>query len=220
MRGRTCPAGTCSCSRARPTTWAATSSTSCRSIGRARRWLRALGPEVHSLGELGSRLNRILCRDGLPNRFATLVYLELAPDSGRVRLLNAGHMPPLVVRGDAVEELPRGSLALSLIATAEFAEQAVELQPGDTLVVYSDGVTEAMNPGGDFYGDERLRASLGRVARLPVDRLGASVVAAVDAFVGEARPHDDLSLVVLRRGPRPVAGGESVPVVSVAGHAG
>lgn len=161
--------------------------------------LRALVPEFTSLGELGAAVNRILHRDGLPNRFATLVYLELSGGSGRVRLLNAGHMPPLVVRGTAIEELPRGSMALGIVPQAEFSEHQVDLAEQDTLVVYSDGITEAMNESGEFFGDERLRSVLQQHAGVSADQAGAAVLAAVEAFVGSARTHDDLSVVVARR---------------------
>ncbi len=162
--------------------------------------IRALAPEFTSLAEIGARINPILNRDGLPNRFATLVYLEVAPDSGRVRVLNAGHMPPLVVRrGATVEELARGSLALSLLPDAQYEEQGVDLLPGDTLVAYSDGTTEAMNANGDFFGDDRFRALLPSVPHMTAAQAGTRIIDAVDAFVGTARPHDDISLVLLRR---------------------
>lgn len=162
--------------------------------------LRALAPEFTSLAEVGTRVNTILHRDGLPNRFATLVYLEVAPISGRVRVLNAGHMPPFVVRESTVSELPRGSFALGMLRGASFEEQSVDLLDGDTLIAYSDGVTEAMNAAGDFFGDERLAALLPAVHSLPVAAAGERIVAAVDAFVGAAPRHDDLSVVILRRG--------------------
>ena len=92
--------------------------------------IRALASECTSLGELGVRVNHILNRDGLPNRFATLVYLELAPDSGHIRFVNAGHMPPLRLEAGSVEELPRGSIALGIVPKAEFVEQQVELGAG------------------------------------------------------------------------------------------
>ncbi len=162
--------------------------------------LRALAPEFVSLAEIGSRVNRILNRDGLPNRFATLVYVELGPESGHVRVLNAGHMPPLVVhRAGAVEEMARGSLALSLLPDAQYEEQAVDLAPGDTLVAYSDGATEAMNANGEFFGDDRFRAQLPLLSRLPVADAGTEIVGAIDSFIGSARPYDDISIVLLRR---------------------
>lgn len=161
--------------------------------------LRALTTEVDSLAELGSRVNRILHRDGLPNRFATLVYLEVSSDSGRVRVLNAGHMPPILLRGARVAEMPRGSFALGLLKDVTFAEQQTELDPGDMMIVYSDGLTEAMDAAGDFFGEERLRALVPSLARDPAEQVGGRLLAAVEAFVGDAPRHDDLSLVVLKR---------------------
>jgi sigma-B regulation protein RsbU (phosphoserine phosphatase) len=161
--------------------------------------LRALASEETSLGALGSRMNRILCRDGLANRFATLVYMEIGPQSGCVRLLNAGHMPPFVIRAAALEELPRGAMALGMLPEATFSEHAINLNVGDVLVVFSDGLTDAMNASGDFFGEERLRDQLAALAGLTPKQIGTQVVAAVDAFVGDQPPHDDLSLTILMR---------------------
>jgi hypothetical protein len=161
--------------------------------------LRALVPQFGALSEMGAAVNRILCRDGLPNRFATLAYLELTGGTGGVRVLNAGHMPPLVIRSRNVEEMPPGSMALGIVGDAAFAEQRVDLAEGDSLVAYSDGITEAMNAAGDFFGDDRLRSLLLETAGRPAAEMGTRVLAAVNSFVGGARPHDDISLVVLRR---------------------
>jgi hypothetical protein len=161
--------------------------------------LRAIAPDYSSLSELGQRINSIFCRDSLPNKFATLVYLELTQNSGKVRLLNAGHLPPLWLRGGKVEELSHGAPALGLIKTAKFEEQVVELDPGDLLVTYSDGVTEARNERDEFYGDQRLKAVIGKSAGISPDRVGERILAEVDAFVGEAPRSDDLSLVLIKR---------------------
>ncbi len=161
--------------------------------------LRALGPHFDDLGKLASDVNRILYRDGLPSRFASLVYLLVDADSGHVRVLNAGHMPPLVVRGAAVTAMPFGSMVLGIVPDAAFAEQAVELGPGDELVVYSDGVSEAMNEAGSFFGEEGLLAALAQTTGQPARVVGARILEAVDRFVGDAPVHDDISLMVLRR---------------------
>jgi sigma-B regulation protein RsbU (phosphoserine phosphatase) len=161
--------------------------------------LRALAVDDISLVTLGERTNRILCRDGLPNRFATMVYVDVGAGSGSVRLLNCGHLPPLVLRGSTLEELPLGAMALGMLPEATFSEQVVELSQGDVLVVFSDGLTEAMNSQEEFFGDDRLRARLPALAKMAAQDIGTQVVAAVDDFVGDAAPHDDLSLIVLRR---------------------
>lgn len=90
-------------------------------------------------------------------------------------------------------------MALGIVADADFVEQQVELRAGEMLLVYSDGVTEAMNRAGEFFGDERLRAALAAAGASTAERAGQSVLAAADAFVGDARVFDDLSLVVLKR---------------------
>src|ERR1700680_5086284 len=95
--------------------------------------LRALAAEETSLEALDQKTNRILCRDGLPHGFATLVYLDVRTQSGCVRVLNAGHLPPLVLRGTTLEELPTGTMALGMLPDATFSEQYVELADGDVL---------------------------------------------------------------------------------------
>jgi hypothetical protein len=161
--------------------------------------LRALAPNFPNLGDLGSALNRILHRDGLPTRFASLAYLELTAQSGRVRVLNAGHMPPLVVRGRSVTATDRGSMVLGVMPEAAYTEQVIDVASGDAVVIYSDGVTEATNASEEFFGDDRLIASLETSTHLTVDVIGTRVVEALASFVGESARSDDVSLIVLRR---------------------
>jgi phosphoserine phosphatase RsbU/P len=161
--------------------------------------LRALAPHFDGLGDLGADLNRILFRDGLPARFASLVYLVLSEGAGRVRVLNAGHMPPLVMRGAEIAPMPRGSIVLGILPDMRFSEQTVELAPRDALIVYSDGVTEAMDERGDLFGEERLLDALPRTPWAPSSTVGRRVLDAVDRFVGDAPAHDDVSLMILRR---------------------
>lgn len=161
--------------------------------------LRALAPTFSDLGDLGAAVNRILQRDGLPSRFASLVYLLISKDAGRIGVLNAGHMPPLLVRNGVVETLPRGGVVLGLIEDTTYVEQTVELNAGDSLVVYSDGISEAMNESEDFFDDERLIAAVHQTAGLPAEATGRRVLDAVSVFVGEAAPSDDMSLIVVKR---------------------
>jgi phosphoserine phosphatase RsbU/P len=161
--------------------------------------VRALASETTSLATLGEKTNRILCRDGLPNRFATMVYVEVTADSGSVTVLNAGHPHPLVIRNGGLEELPTDAMALGFFADAPFSERSVNLAAGDALVLFSDGVTEAVNVSEEFFGDDRLRSLLLALSGMDASGIGTAVVADVDEFVGDTRPHDDLSLVVLRR---------------------
>ena len=161
--------------------------------------LRAIAPNFDTLSDLGEAVNQIIIRDGLPGRFISLVYLELAPEDGQVRVLNAGHLPPLVVHTDSVEEMPKGAPALGLMSTANFTEQHVDLAPGDLMVVFSDGLTEARNEIQMFFGEERLQALLPSLRGLSAEAAGTRLLDAVERFAGEARPNDDLSMIVLKR---------------------
>jgi sigma-B regulation protein RsbU (phosphoserine phosphatase) len=166
--------------------------------------LRALVTRATSLAQLGSWLNDVFCRDGLPQRFASLVYLELRPDDDRVQLLNAGHLPPLLVRSRSHEVLPHGAPALGIIPRVSFQRQTVLARSGDLLLVYSDGVVEARNEEGAFFGEERLLALLPLLRTKGSEEAGNALVRAVDDFVGEAPRNDDLSVILLKRKGRPV----------------
>jgi len=161
--------------------------------------LRALASDAPTLRDLAARTNTILCRDGLPNRFATMVYLELRRGSGGVRLVNAGHMPPVLISDAGVAELSQGNLALGLMPGATYDEHILDLPTSNMLVVYSDGLTEAMNEAGAFFGDDHFRPLLPGLSRLTAAEAGARLLGAVDAFIGDTRPYDDLSLIVLKR---------------------
>lgn len=161
--------------------------------------LRALATESASLARFGERVNRILYRDGVRGRFATLVWLGLRPDEGHVRVLNAGHMPPLVVSADGVYALPRGSMALAMVPAASYEEQSARLAPGEVLVAYSDGVSEMMNGERDFFGEERLRDLLTAQRGREASVIGRTIVDAVTAFAAGTPAHDDVSLVIARR---------------------
>jgi hypothetical protein len=161
--------------------------------------LWALATDFSSLAELGARLNGILCRDGLPGSFATLVYLELKPDSGQVRMLNAGHPPPITVRETGPDRLPPVATPLGALPDSVFTEQRIEVAPGDLLVVYSDGLTEARNEAGEFFGEGRVLALLSELKRLSAKEAGSRLVSEIARFVGGERYSDDLSLALLKR---------------------
>jgi phosphoserine phosphatase RsbU/P len=161
--------------------------------------LRALLPGHPSLAALGGELNSILHRDGLDNRFATLFFFEIQPGKGEVRYLNAGHNPPFVAREDRVEPLAASSLPLGMMGQVEYAEGRVSLEPGDVLLIYSDGVTEARNPEEEEFGEQRLRALLPLIRPLPADQAGLRILHEVNAFLAGERNHDDLSLIVALR---------------------
>jgi phosphoserine phosphatase RsbU/P len=162
--------------------------------------LQALVPDAPSLAELGRNLNRIFCRDCLPKSFASVVVLQFQSDSGIVRILNAGHLPPVVSKKGRISEMPKGGAALGMMPKASFHEQRVSLGQGDFILVYSDGVVEARNGLGEFFGDRRLMELVQNLPRpLSVQKAGEKILASVDRFVAGAKAYDDLSVVILKR---------------------
>jgi hypothetical protein len=161
--------------------------------------LRTLAPDYESLSDLASKLNAILLRDGMPAKFASLIFIRIDSTAKTLRYVNAGHMPPLIVSREGVNELAKGNVALGLSGDAAYTDQEIPLSGGLSFVVYSDGLTEAQNVAGEFYGVERLKKLCVQLSSFPSQAFGERILADVTQFEGDARRKDDLSLVVLQK---------------------
>ena len=161
--------------------------------------LRALAPIAPSLESLGASLNGVLERSGLDNRYATLFYAEISTGAPEVRYLNAGHNPALVVRGETIEPLEASSLPLGMLPGITYTQGQTALSSGDLLVLYSDGITEATNASGEEYGLPRLIAAVRAVSSDPAESVARTILESAGRFVEGEKPHDDQSLLVLRR---------------------
>ncbi len=141
-------------------------------------------------------VNTALVRRGISGRFVTLFFAELSPD-GRLTYCNAGHNPPMLVgRDGAVRRLEVGGMVLGLFEGVDFGEATVEMAPGDFLVVFSDGVSEAMSVAGEEYGDDRLIAGLAAMAAGGAESRLAEIFADVERFTAGAAQHDDVTALV------------------------
>ncbi len=159
---------------------------------------RALVPDTVTLCDLGSRVNAVFANDGISNRYATLFYTELEHHSGQVRFLNAGHNPAHVLRNDqSIDNLTASSFPIGMFEVAQYEEASLKMQSGEILVVYSDGLTEAENYGGEEYGVERVEQLLPQLRDLSAEDAGRRILREVSQFLGDVRPNDDLSLVVI-----------------------
>jgi len=145
------------------------------------------------------QLNQAVNRSAAAGHFVTLFLGFLDPASGRLRYVNAGHNPPVVVAPEGLRMLEDGGVPLGVLPTFPFVEGEVTLAPGNLLAVFSDGIPEAMH-GEDFFGDERLCQSLIDLsAEGELDRVSDGLMARVAEFIaGEARS-DDVTLVLARR---------------------
>jgi len=147
---------------------------------------------------LMQRLNRFLCASTQESRYVTLFYGELDPGRRRLRHVNAGHVPPYLLRaGGGVERLRSGGPVLGLLEDAGYDEGELALAPGDTLAVVTDGVTEALSPAEEEFGDERVLEAL----RLAGPGAATALRALVDAaagWTGRLGFGDDLTALIVR----------------------
>ena len=144
-----------------------------------------------------SRVNLALYRRGIESRFVTLMYGALYPD-GRLQYCNAGHNPPLVVGPHDFRRLERGGPIVGLFEGAIYEEETITLNVGDWLIVYSDGVSEALSTEGEEYGEERILACVRKNLDMEPQALLESMFADVRDFSRGAAQGDDITAMVLR----------------------
>jgi hypothetical protein len=152
--------------------------------------------------ESSRRINQLLCERASGERYASLFWGYYDPTVRRLYYVNAGHCSPLLVRrvGDVpvIQPLDEGGPVLGLLPSARYRQGAIDLAEGDVLVMFSDGVVEAMNEAGEEFGEQRLRDAILAAAREEVTGIRSKVLQAVDGFVGSAAPHDDLTIAAVR----------------------
>ena len=165
----------------------------------------------NSLAKTIGAVNRYLVESIPANRFVTLFYAELDPKTGSLAFLNAGHNPPLIVHaGGTMEQLAAGGLPLGIMANADFREGKTRLHPGDVLVIYSDGVSEAVNPNGEEFGPTRLYETVARNLDASAAGIRDRIESALTKFCQGTPAADDITLVICKRNA------ESAEVVAAA----
>jgi phosphoserine phosphatase RsbU/P len=153
-----------------------------------------------SLAEMISAVNRYLADTIPPNRFVTLFCAELDPDTGTLSFINAGHNPPLIVHAaGTMEQLGAGGMPLGIMPDAPYRAGKTQLQPGDALVIYSDGVTEAQNQQGEEFGPVRLYDVVARNLDATASGIRDKIEAALTKFAQGTPSVDDITLVIVKR---------------------
>lgn len=164
----------------------------------------AMGPiEMgRSPDEICTKVSRRLHARTPAERYATALLAVLHPETGLVRYANAGHNPALVLRPHgSVEELPSTGIPLGMMADAEYTTKEVTLEFGDTLVIYTDGVTEARNHQDEEYAPQRLKALCAKHSTCSAPDLAHAINTDLDAFTNGTPYDDDRTLVIARRLP-------------------
>lgn len=162
--------------------------------------LHTLASEGLPLTQLAERLNHYACAHSLEGRrFTTAVIGEYDPSTRRLAYVNAGHNSPVVRRTNGgIERLESGGLPLGILREATFVAASVDLQPGDTLVLFTDGVVEAFNSSGEEFTDARWLHLIRDLPNLPAQATMQYLMQQVGQFVGATRQSDDITCLVLR----------------------
>jgi sigma-B regulation protein RsbU (phosphoserine phosphatase) len=171
--------------------------------------LQGTARERQEPGKCLAETNDLLCEQNPLELFVTAFYGILDLDTGELRYANAGHNPPIIApKEGAVSQLPvTGGIAMGVMPGLPYAENAVTLTPGDTLILYTDGISEAMDRDGQEFTEARLIGSLAESHRESVEIVMSSVIDAVHRFVGDAPQSDDITCLIVRyKGPPPATG--------------
>ena len=163
--------------------------------------IRASVTSTRSPAEDIDQANRLICADSTDSMFVTLFYAQLDPETGELVYVNAGHNPPLLYRAnqDELIELTRTGMVLGLFEAVDFEQRTVQLDPADFILLYTDGVSEAMDAHNREFGKERLRRVLLDNRRASAEDVAEAIEQALTAFTGEAAPSDDITFVIGRR---------------------
>jgi len=162
--------------------------------------LRTIAGEGASLADLVMRLNRYACAHSLDGRrFTTAVLAEYEPAARRLSYVNAGHNAPILRRatGD-MEKLDIGGVPLGIVSGTAYETSAKDLQPGDALIFFTDGVVEAFDENGAEFGNERWLAAIRALPAVTAQESLQFLMTRVDAFAGETRQSDDITCMIFR----------------------
>jgi serine phosphatase RsbU (regulator of sigma subunit) len=166
--------------------------------------LQASARDHRSAGDCLKQANALLCEQNPLDLFVTVFYGILDIETGELSYANGGHIPPVIIRhGGQVALLPRtGDMAIGVLADISFQEGKIALQPNDTLFLYTDGISEAMDPEGHEFSEERLLDSLAKTHQQSLELVFSTVTDAVHAFAAGEPQSDDITCLALRyRGP-------------------
>ena len=158
--------------------------------------LKSFASDVVAPGDLCARVNSVMCDNMVAHRFITCFYALLDTQNKKLLYTNAGHCPPMLVRDSTCVRMKEGGPVLGIFPDRRYLQEEIELRTGDSLVLFTDGVTEARNAAGKEFGEDRLRELLTAGQKVSANELRDRIMAAVGEFSG-GQMHDDATLMVL-----------------------
>ena len=165
--------------------------------------LRVLSAEpAIPLSDLVAKMNHFLYQSTGSSSYATFFYAQVDQRGRKLRYVNAGHNPPYVLRVDGasmqIEELSVGGTVIGMFREARYEEGSIDLHPGDVLMIFTDGVPEALNPQEEEFGEERLKCVLQQVVPLSVAEMVSHISGELKNWIQDAAQYDDLTLVLMK----------------------
>jgi sigma-B regulation protein RsbU (phosphoserine phosphatase) len=161
--------------------------------------VRAFAQDAARPASLAASVNRLLCRHMVSGRFVTFCFAWIDPAAGVVTYVNAGHNPPLLVRANGtVATLSEGGMVLGVFPDATFNQADVPFAPGDRLLFYTDGISEARNPAGEEFGEERIAQAATAARECAAAEMNDRLAHALHEFTGGTFD-DDATMIVVRR---------------------
>lgn len=169
----------------------------------ARTLIRASAADASSPVKVLDEANRLLVNDSTDSMFITVVYAILSLDTGELHYANAGHNRPLLYHSKTgkLEQLPKGGIALGILDELGLEEHHLVIQPGDSLVLYTDGVTDLLSPHGEFFGEQRLHDVIREHGKERIQDMLEYLDDAMIEFRRGTPPVDDITLLAVRREP-------------------
>ena len=163
--------------------------------------ISALVKVVCSPGRLLAKLNEIMCLFGEVGRFVTMVVFSIYPD-GRGRVTVGGHLPPILIRKSGIVEINTGGPPLGVLSSLlEYPEEDIFLENGEGILLYTDGLVEALSPEGEFFGEERFKSLLKELilkrGEVDIGFISSVVKEKLKEFIGERPPRDDITLFIV-----------------------
>jgi sigma-B regulation protein RsbU (phosphoserine phosphatase) len=151
-----------------------------------------------NFAELMHKVNVLVYEASASNRYATFFFAAYDPKTRRVECVNAGHNPPVLLRNGEVIRLEAGGPVVGLLPLAPYVEQALTLEPGDLLLLYTDGISEAMTHDDEEWGEERMIEAATKVRTKDAAEVLRALFAACDKFTAGAPQHDDMTMLILK----------------------
>ena len=162
--------------------------------------VRSLVLENHTIRDLLKKVNRLISKDTDLDKYITFFIAIINAKTGKMEYINAGHNPPILLHKDTqIEQLKKGGPILGFLSELDFESGTLSIKSGEVLLMYTDGVTEAMNDTEEEFGEERLIQQLISSAEKPVKDIQTEILKKVLDFTSDKEQRDDITLLVLKK---------------------